>query len=355
MDRVFSGEIWPAPTAKDTVDAVSGDTDGTARLNRSASEWAFQRFIQESSSSSAAGAGDITAAYGSSDAGPPSPCLPVDSAEYRAYLKSKLNLACAAVAMKRETSGRASSGAQASSASEQASPASSKVNEVGMLSCAAAPKKPSVPGKSTTSGSELSGDEEADGETETTGNTDPLNAKRVRRMLSNRESARRSRRRKQAHLTELETQVSEMRTENSNLLKRLTDITQTFNNAAVENRVLKANVETLRAKVKMAEERVKRITGLNPMLQAIPDISTVSVPSFNGSLSETSSDDPGHRIFRHSPNNSLATSNTDNTAIEISSATSKALTACKMERTASLHRVASLEHLQKRISSASQP
>ncbi|XP_010550924.1 PREDICTED: basic leucine zipper 63 isoform X3 [Tarenaya hassleriana] len=352
MDRVFSGEIWPAPTAKDTVDAVSGDTDGTARLNRSASEWAFQRFIQESSSSSAAGAGDITAAYGSSDAGPPSPCLPVDSAEYRAYLKSKLNLACAAVAMKRasftkpqETSGRASSGAQASSASEQASPASSK----------AAPKKPSVPGKSTTSGSELSGDEEADGETETTGNTDPLNAKRVRRMLSNRESARRSRRRKQAHLTELETQVSEMRTENSNLLKRLTDITQTFNNAAVENRVLKANVETLRAKVKMAEERVKRITGLNPMLQAIPDISTVSVPSFNGSLSETSSDDPGHRIFRHSPNNSLATSNTDNTAIEISSATSKALTACKMERTASLHRVASLEHLQKRISSASQP
>jgi septal ring factor EnvC (AmiA/AmiB activator) len=70
------------------------------------------------------------------------------------------------------------------------------------------------------------------------------------RMLSNRESARRSRRRKQAHLSELETQVSQLRVENSKLMKGLTDVTQTFNDASVENRVLKANIETLRAKVK---------------------------------------------------------------------------------------------------------
>jgi len=34
-------------------------------------------------------------------------------------------------------------------------------------------------------------------------------------------------------------------------MKGLTDVTQTFNDASVENRVLKANIETLRAKVKI--------------------------------------------------------------------------------------------------------
>ncbi|XP_019058828.1 PREDICTED: basic leucine zipper 63-like isoform X2 [Tarenaya hassleriana] len=354
MERVFSveeisGETWPPAPAMETADAVLGDSDGTERMNRSASEWAFQRFILESSFSSSAadaGAGEITENFGTSAVGYSYQSVPVDSEEYRAYLKSKLNLACAAVAMKRETPGGADSGAQASSASQQSYPDPSK----------ATPKKPSAPVKSITSGSELSGDEEADGETETPGNIGSRDAKRVRRMLSNRESARRSRRRKQAHLTELETQVSQLRAENATLLKSFTDITQSSNNAAVENRILKANVETLRAKVKMAEETVKRITGLNSMLHAMPDVSMVSVPSFNGIPSETSTeavqDDPKSHIFQASPNNSLATSNTNTeNAAEIASATSKALTGCKMGRTASLHRVSSLEHLQKRIRS----
>ncbi|XP_010524915.1 PREDICTED: basic leucine zipper 63-like isoform X4 [Tarenaya hassleriana] len=349
MERVFSveeisGELWPAASDKETEDMVSGDADGTAKMNRSASEWAFQRFIRESSSSSAAatdgGTGEGLGPNGISAAGSPSPGVLVDSEEYRAYLKSKLNLACAAVAMKREMAGGADSGAQ------QAYPASSK----------AMPKKPCAPVKSITSGSEISGDEEADAEAETTGNTAPLDVKRVRRMLSNRESARRSRGRKQAHLTELETQVSQLRVENSTLLKSLTDVSQTCNDAAVENRVLKANIETLRAKVKMAEETVKRITGLNPIL---PDVSALSVPSFHGSPSETSADgavpvqdDLKNHIFRPSPNSSLVA---DNNVAEVSSATSKALTGCKTGRTASLHRVASLEHLQKRIRSAGEP
>ncbi|EFH50707.1 hypothetical protein ARALYDRAFT_489663 [Arabidopsis lyrata subsp. lyrata] len=306
MEKVFSDE------------EISGNhhwsVNGTTAMNRSASEWAFHRFIQESS------AGESTTACGVSVSSPPN--VPVDSDEYRAFLKSKLNLACAAVAMKRgcfikpqDTSGRSDNGG--ASASEQGSLASSKATP--MMSSA------------ITSGSELSGDEEeADGET----NMNPTNVKRVKRMLSNRESARRSRRRKQAHLSELETQVSQLRVENSKLMKGLTDVTQTFNEASVENRVLKANIETLRAKVKMAEETVKRLTGFNPMFHTMPQIvSTVSLPS------ETS--------------NSLETTSSQVTAPEIISSgnKSKALIGCKMNRTASMRRVESLEHLQKRIRS----
>lgn len=44
-------------------------------------------------------------------------------------------------------------------------------------------------------------------------------------------------------------QVSQLRVENSALLKRLTDLNQKYNTASVDNRILKADVETLRAKV----------------------------------------------------------------------------------------------------------
>ena len=68
-------------------------------------------------------------------------------------------------------------------------------------------------------------------------------------MLSNRESARRSRRRKQAHLSELEMQVAQLRMENTALVQRLQDISHKFQEAAIDNRVLKADCEALRAKV----------------------------------------------------------------------------------------------------------
>jgi hypothetical protein len=62
-------------------------------------------------------------------------------------------------------------------------------------------------------------------------------------------------------------QVAQLRVENSSLLKSLTDISQKYNESAVDNRVLKADVETLRAKV-------TPLTGLSLNLRVYNKIST---------------------------------------------------------------------------------
>uniref|UniRef100_A0A0A9E544 BZIP domain-containing protein n=1 Tax=Arundo donax TaxID=35708 RepID=A0A0A9E544_ARUDO len=104
--------------------------------------------------------------------------------------------------------------------------------------------------------------------------TNPLDVKKMRRMVSNRESARRSRKRKQAHLTDLDTQVEQLRGENASLFKHLTDANQEFTTAVTDNRILKSDVEALRVKVKLAEDMVARgalscglgSLGLSPVL-----------------------------------------------------------------------------------------
>ncbi|KAI5080769.1 hypothetical protein GOP47_0003952 [Adiantum capillus-veneris] len=165
-----------------------------------------------------------------------------------------------------------------------------------------------------TSGSSREQSDDEDAELESGGNEQnlvPGDIKRMRRMLSNRESARRSRRRKQAHLSDLETQVAQLRVENSSLFKQLNEITQKFNNALVDNRVLKADVEALRAKVKMAEDIVNR-SG-NSQVSMAPASEASVAPSITDTHQE------------------------------------QQLAGSKMGRTPSMQRVASLEHLQKRI------
>ncbi|KAJ7973483.1 Basic-leucine zipper transcription factor [Quillaja saponaria] len=413
MDRVFSVDEFSDQFWSPSLPAGLGES---SNMNRSTSEWAFQRFLQEASvacqtsppsSSSAADKNDevivkinetpkkdqtqkiSTTSNQKNDSvlynGAP-PNIPIDSEEYQAFLKSKLNLACAAVALTRgslvkpQDTTFADSGSQASNSSQVVSQATLKASgydpskseekdakgQVGIPLLPAVQSKSGVVLRPTTSGSsrDLSDDDEAGGETDTTENREGVDAKRVRRMLSNRESARRSRRRKQAHLTELETQVSQLRVENSSLLNRLTDISQKYNEAAVDNRVLKADVETLRAKVKMAEETVKRITGVNPMFNPMSEVSSMSMPSFDGSPSDTSADAavpvqdvPSQHFYQPPSNNPISRHDlrVNNGLADISSIenvqqnAAEVLNGNKMERTASLQRVASLEHLQKRI------
>ncbi|XP_019161601.1 PREDICTED: light-inducible protein CPRF2-like isoform X2 [Ipomoea nil] len=391
MERVFSvddiaDQFWLQPPILLSQPAeldLQGSSSSSSIMNRSSSEWAFQRFLQEasvvdhnSSASAAAAAASSTSisqseqvprdefleinqqslapnrnsSYRQNNSGTAAAAtnskstsamvtsfgsthasdIPDHSEKYQAFLKSRLDLACAAVASRAMylrpqdsttmTPGIGSSVSNTVQTGSQVPPKGSEHDSLkgqeeggaptGIPSLPAVPKKSSGQVRSISSGSEQSDDDEAEGEgeAETTDKMDPADAKRVRRMLSNRESARRSRRRKQAHLTELDTQVSQLKIENSSLLKRLTDISQKFNEAAVDNRVLKADVETLRAKVKMAEETVKNVTGLSPLFQAMADISSMGMQSFPGNPTDTSIDaalpvqnDPNHHRYYQSP------------------------------------------------------
>lgn len=358
----------------------------TTKMNRSDSEWAFQKFLREQQAAEEAEAATAKPSSSSTSTSTSSSTVDVnlkinnsiDSEDYQALLKTKLDLACAAVAKSRGSlvkSQDPDNGSQPSYPSElgplatlkECGPSGNDPSKLQNKDIKVAvgvpcmPKKPAVTIKSTTSGS--SDDEEAEGEINMNGDN-PTDAKRVRRMLSNRESARRSRRRKQAHLTELETQVSELRGENSSLLKRLTDVTQKFNNSAVDNRILKADVETLRAKVKMAEETVKRFTGSNPVFNAMSEVSSMGMSLFDGSPSESSADasvpvqeDPNNHFFQPLSNNLMSShdmrgaNNRSGSIISSAESVQKNTAAGgnKIGRTNSLPRVASLEHLQSRI------
>lgn len=73
-----------------------------------------------------------------------------------------------------------------------------------------------------------------------------VDERKQRRMISNRESARRSRMRKQRHLDELWSQVVRLRTENRHLIDRLNDLSECHERVALENVKLKQEAEELR-------------------------------------------------------------------------------------------------------------
>ncbi|KAF8045173.1 hypothetical protein N665_5499s0001 [Sinapis alba] len=70
--------------------------------------------------------------------------------------------------------------------------------------------------------------------------------RKQRRMLSNRESARRSRMRKQRHLDELWSQVIRLRNENNSLIDKLNRVSETQHSVLKENSKLKEEVSDLR-------------------------------------------------------------------------------------------------------------
>ncbi|XP_077248047.1 light-inducible protein CPRF2-like isoform X2 [Tasmannia lanceolata] len=382
MDRVFSVEEISDPFWASTSSKIED-----AKMNRSSSEWTFQKFLQQASVSHNQSPVAVSPSSSVRNKGGedeevieikeppisnPSLDIPIDSGNYQELLKRRLNLACAAFALTRASGVNPQDSATSADSELPASDTSHLGSQVPGSGCGFSkmedkvvggpegipalpfiPKNSGVQIRPATSGSsrEQSDDDDLDIETETTDSMDPTDVKRVRRMLSNRESARRSRRRKQAHLSELETQVGQLRVENSSLLNRLTDISRKCNESAVDNRILKADVETLRAKVKMAEDTVKRVTGVNPLFPSMSDISSINMP-FVGTPSDTIADAtvpvqaPKH-IFE--PTNDRRLNIAGPHIAPGPTIEDVHNNGGKMGHTASMQRVASLEHLQKQI------
>ncbi|KAK8633879.1 hypothetical protein V6N13_014714 [Hibiscus sabdariffa] len=396
MDRIFSVEEMSDHFWSSSAAASGGDDDRDnkpgSKMNRSASEWAFQQFLREEVDKKGGEDHNDEEEAKEELKNKKNGCfennnnntsnVPADLEDYQAFLKKKLNLACAAVALSMATSvkpqdnaARADCGSQASNAAQLGSKTVSKGAEdkddnavVGISSFTNGQRKLGAqvrPSTSAGSSIELSEEDEVEGENGTPENMDSADAKRVRRYLLCSVLFPPIDRYGGSGCFQIESLlgVAQLRAENANLLKRLTDISQKHNEAAVDNRVLKADVETLKAKVKMAEEAIKRTTGLNHMFHVSPEMSTMGISLFDDCPSYTSTDAAvalhdgrKHTLFPADNPISSHDQRINNSFTDISSVKNiqtnsggSAVTGNKTGRTPSLQRVASLEHLQKRI------
>ncbi|KAF5812322.1 putative transcription factor bZIP family [Helianthus annuus] len=81
-----------------------------------------------------------------------------------------------------------------------------------------------------------------------------MDQRKRRRMISNRESARRSRMRKQKHLNDLMTQLSQLRNEINRVMGSISMTTQRYMSVEAENSVLRAQVAELSYRLRSLNE-----------------------------------------------------------------------------------------------------
>ncbi|CAK9152905.1 unnamed protein product [Ilex paraguariensis] len=99
-----------------------------------------------------------------------------------------------------------------------------------------------------------------------------------KRMISNRESAKRSRVRKQQRLDELISQVSQLQNENNLITQNINNATQMYLGAASDNNVLRAQLSEL----------TDRLRSLNSVLQIAEEVSglALDIPELPDTLLE---------------------------------------------------------------------
>lgn len=90
-----------------------------------------------------------------------------------------------------------------------------------------------------------------------------VDERKRKRMQSNRESARRSRMRKQKHVDDLMCQVTQLKKENSNILSSINITTQQYANLEAENSVLRAQMMELSQRLQSLNEILTYINNSN--------------------------------------------------------------------------------------------
>lgn len=105
-----------------------------------------------------------------------------------------------------------------------------------------------------------------------------MDQRKRKRMISNRESARRSRMRKQKHLDDLVSQVAKLRKENQEILTSVNITTQKYLSVEAENSVLRAQMGELSNRLESLNEIVGALNSSNGVFGA----SNAFVESNNG-------------------------------------------------------------------------
>ncbi|KAL2540432.1 basic region/leucine zipper motif 53 [Abeliophyllum distichum] len=93
-----------------------------------------------------------------------------------------------------------------------------------------------------------------------------------KRMISNRESARRSRMRKQQHLDEMIGQASQLENENNLLSQKINDSTQLYLGVASDNNVLRAQLAELTDRLRSLNSVLEIVSEVSGLVVDIPDI-----------------------------------------------------------------------------------
>lgn len=99
-----------------------------------------------------------------------------------------------------------------------------------------------------------------------------MDQRKRKRMLSNRESARRSRMKKQKHLDDLITQASQLKTENSQIMTRVNVATQHFMKMESENMILRTQLTELTERLQSLNSVLQIIGEINGLAMDIPEI-----------------------------------------------------------------------------------
>ncbi len=100
-----------------------------------------------------------------------------------------------------------------------------------------------------------------------------------KRMESNRESARRSRLRKQKHLEDLMSQVTKLRNENNQILTGINFTTQHYMNLETENSILRAQLMELSHRLESLNEILNFINANNATFELEADQGLNPIPS----------------------------------------------------------------------------
>lgn len=90
-----------------------------------------------------------------------------------------------------------------------------------------------------------------------------MDQRKRKRMISNRESARRSRMRKQKHLDDLAAQVAQLRNESNQILTSINITTQHYLNVESENTILRAQMAELTQRLESLNEILNYVNTSN--------------------------------------------------------------------------------------------